>query len=644
MAAPMTLHAAVAALFALLAVALTWPLAAHLGTHVPGAGPDDNMVFLWNVWWVRQALASPTEKLFHTPYLFHPGGVDLVLHTHTALNGVLASTVFAPLTLPAAFNATTLVSAALNGFTTYLLAWRTVWHRLAAIAAGIVVAGSPALAKQLHGHFNLYCAWVLILFVVVLLEAARRDSVRWAGAAGVLLAAVALADYYYFVYACVFLLCLLACELLRPHVEARPLRPGTAADAVLLAAAATALLVALLVWFTGGFVVDVGGVEVSMRSGRNVRAMATALLAWWTWRRLRPRLTLQPADVRRRVTHARLAAIVLGVGALLLVPVAAAAVELWRDGGYVSQAYVWRNAPAGADIGTLVLGNPFNGLVGPQVMRVYAALGIDAFSGPLWFGVVPLVLVVTVGRWRAYPAASLWLLTGTVFLLWTLGPYLLIFGVDTGLPLPQLLMRYAPLAANARTPGHAVVFVALSLAMLLAVVLSSIHGRWRTRAALGIATVLLLDFWSAPIALHRLEQPAVYAALDGMPAGAVLELPMGMRDGFGEEGRFDPNVLYYQTLHERPMAGGYIARLSPAVAHAYRTSPFATLLRLSAGSDLDVSQDESPDAIRRFLVRSGIRYVVLNEALASPALQRYVEGMQLTPIASDGKRDLYGLP
>ena len=633
-------HGAVALFFAALAVALTWPLAAHLGTHVPGAGPDDNMVFLWNAWWVRQVLASPSEQLFHTPYLFHPLGADLVLHTHTALNGLLAATVFGGLALPVAFNATTLVSAAMNGFASYVLAWRLAADRAGAMAAGVFVAASPAFAKQLHGHFNLYCAWVLILFVVVLLEAVERRSARWAIAAGVLLAAVAYSDYYYFVYACVFILCLAAYRCAEPRVAiTRPPRPGTRVDATILTAAAAALLAALLVWITGGIVFEIGGAPVSMRSGRNIRALASALLVWWTWRRLRPRLTWRWRSDRVRST-VRLGAIVLGVGAVLLVPVAVAALDLWRAGGYVSQAYVWRNAPAGADVATLVLGNPFNGLIGPRVMQGYGALGIDAFSGPLWFGLIPLLLIATRRRWRQHPAAGWWLFVGGVFLVWTLGPYLLVFGVDTGLPLPQALLRYVPVAANARTPSHAVVFVVLSLGMLLALALSSLRTLQGRRVLVAVTAFMLLDFWSAPIALHTLETPSVYERLSGMRKGAILELPIGIRDGFGEQGRFDPNVLYYQTRHGRPIAGGYIARLSPAVAAAYRSSPFGTFLTLSSGNE-PVPGDADSRTARDFLASSGIAYVVVNERLSSPALRRFVDDMELTPVDSDGARHLY---
>ena len=55
-------HAAVALFFALLALVLTWPLAAHLSTHLPGTGFGDNITFLWSVWLLRDALADPNAS------------------------------------------------------------------------------------------------------------------------------------------------------------------------------------------------------------------------------------------------------------------------------------------------------------------------------------------------------------------------------------------------------------------------------------------------------------------------------------------------------------------------------------------------------------------------------------------------------
>ena len=94
-------HAAAAAGFAALAILWSWPLAAHLSTHLPGSGIGDNALFLWNFWWMRTARATGAS-FWYTPYLFAPLGADLVLHTNTALPAWIGATALGRYPLAAA--------------------------------------------------------------------------------------------------------------------------------------------------------------------------------------------------------------------------------------------------------------------------------------------------------------------------------------------------------------------------------------------------------------------------------------------------------------------------------------------------------------------------------------------------------------
>ena len=63
------IHLLVLVAYTLLALALTWPLAAHLGSHVPGDGVDDPPL-TWNLWWVQHALLDQGTNPFECDYLF----------------------------------------------------------------------------------------------------------------------------------------------------------------------------------------------------------------------------------------------------------------------------------------------------------------------------------------------------------------------------------------------------------------------------------------------------------------------------------------------------------------------------------------------------------------------------------------------
>ncbi len=72
-----------------LAILLTYPLIAHLDSHVPGQ-PIDAPALAWNLWWLKFSIFNLGTSPLSTDYLYYPLGVNLVANTSTFLNGVLA--------------------------------------------------------------------------------------------------------------------------------------------------------------------------------------------------------------------------------------------------------------------------------------------------------------------------------------------------------------------------------------------------------------------------------------------------------------------------------------------------------------------------------------------------------------------------
>ena len=666
---PVRRHVPAAAVFAALAVVITWPLAIHLRDALPGTGLDDNAGFLWDYWLLRRALASPAHGVLTTTAVFHPDGINLALHTHLLLEALLGATVFAWASLSVALNLTLLCSAALNGFAAYLLAYRLTSNRRASIVAGIFFAASPLLTVHFLGHFNRYVAWPLVFFVAAGIELLRRPSWRSSLVAGLWLAAVAYSDYYYFVYALAFAgLALLSQALNIDLVRRQPRRSRL--DIALLIVAGVATLVAVGVHLSGGGVLSVGPLQVSLRNGTNIRAVATGALLWWLWRRRRwtPSLALSERPVVSRAeglalsersvgtrvegglgarqTMAPLAAIasMAVVCVVAMVPLLERAWAIWRAGDYLTQPFVWRNAPPGVDAGALVLGNAFHSWWGEAVTRVYRELGIDGLAPQIWLGVVvPAFLYLTARQWIAHRAARVWLLWTMVFLVWAAGPFLRVFGIDTGLPLPQILMRYVPVLSNARLPAHVGVLVYLGVAMLLAFAIARSRGNRSMALAGGLAGLVLVEFIAAPRPIVMLSHPPLFERLAAMPDGALLDLPVGIRDGFGSDGRFDATALYHQTIHGKPLVSGYVSRLLPSVRRRYEESPaMQTLFSLSSGV-VPAAAPTAREVAAELVEHWTVTYVVMDARVTPPALRAFVDAMGARLIDKDDVRRLYVL-
>jgi hypothetical protein len=403
-----------------------------------------------------------------------------------------------------------------------------------------------------------------------------------------------------------------------------------------------AVIVAIVI--RGGGVLHLGAIAISARTVDNPVAVAGLLLLAAAGIRWLPilRTRIDRSELLRDAGQLLLPA---AIALLIALPLLGAAFDIWRQGDYVSQRYFWRSAPAGIDVGTAVLGNPsailWSGLPG----QLYRRLGIDAVEQTAWFGPAVLLLCAAAVRLSSQDVElRRWAILGVVFLIWALGPYLVIFGQHVHLLLPATLVRYIPIISNARIPARAIVIVYLAAAIISAIGLRALLSAGRRGWAVVFVGLLIADY--APLAppWFAIDRPAVYDVLrQEIGPGAVCELPLGLRDGFGETGRFDSRILLYQTIHGRPITGGFVARLPPRIPAAYEADAvLGPLLRLSSGSPLSHEQPVSRDQAAEALRRDQIRYVVINRATSPSDLLAFVHrSLPLRLLASDRDRDLY---
>jgi hypothetical protein len=219
-------------------------------------------------------------------------------------------------------------------------------------------------------------------------------------------------------------------------------------------------------------------------------------------------------------------------------------------------------------------------------------------------------------------------------------------GFDTGLLLPQNILALVPILSNARIPGRAMVVVCLAVAMIAAKVISGVAARRRWAAIAGVVALTLVDYVPAPFPVTEVIVPGLYRELQRSSGGAICELPLGLRDGFGMTGLFDDRVLSYQMVHGHPIVGGFAARVPDSVKKGYEQLPVVrSLFRLSAGAppdprDLALTREAAGAALQQ----ATIEFVVLNRATAPAALVAYIESaLPLDLITQEGERELYAV-
>ena len=167
------------AIYLILAVLMTWPLARQLGTHVPTPDSDIFNVY-WGNWWVRHALGNGLNP-YETTYLVYPIGFDLFSFAFSpflALLWIPLSWVLPPL---AAYNLVFLATIVLSCVAMDQLVRYLTSNAWAALVAGVTFGFAPSLVAERASHLNLaalfWIPWAALLLTRLMREARVRDAI-----------------------------------------------------------------------------------------------------------------------------------------------------------------------------------------------------------------------------------------------------------------------------------------------------------------------------------------------------------------------------------------------------------------------------------------------------------------------------------
>lgn len=238
------------------------------------------------------------------------------------------------------------------------------------------------------------------------------------------------------------------------------------------------------------------------------------------------------------------------------------------------------------------------------------------------------VIALAVYGWRRRSRvpvahAGFWLVVIGFFGVMALGPNLKIGGYELAIgpgvslmghdDVNLLVLPYAvlwlifPPWRLAGVPVRMMVMVQLAVAVLAAVgwqaLATSRHRRSVLMAAL--LALIVIEYLPYPLRVTSPVVPAYVEALKRLPEGAVIDLAAN-----------GPQALYYQTVHQKPMAFGYISRTPTSVDHADQA--LALMIRKGAW-----------DAAAR---SNGFRYVVWRDR-AAEVMIRGLDQAALPPIA-----------
>ncbi len=493
-------HFAVLLAYLLASIVFTWPQVLDLGgSLVNGA---DNRQTIWNFWMLRHSLFDLHTWPLQTDLIYWPGGTSLYLHTYTLDLNLLVL----PITLTAgpvvAYNLAVLFVCVASGYAMYRLGWMLSGSALAGFVAGFALTFNAWHVTRLWGQLSLASFQWPLLYMLFLL---RREGRGWVNAlgAGVALALTYMAGQYLVLYLALF----------------------------------TAL------W-----------------------ALNRGLERGVPWR-------ARAATLGRAVGAA-------GVAGLLVSPLLVGLLTSAQSGTFLVPTFA-ETLTFSADPLAYFVPGPYSTVFGAWSTPIYAnhvwgTIPLEKMVFPGW----SLWVLGIFGLGRAWPQTRLWLNLLVVSFVLSLGPVLHAAGQGLPVPLPYLLFYQLPGVEVSRTPVRFALLVQIALAVGLAYGLAFLLRRLRGPQGLallpsrthvlefqvpsvrplllvgGLLALITVEQAIIPFAMGPASISPFYTALaQSADRSALLEVPIG-----DPPGPYQSDYLLAQTVHGRPIIGGYISR------------------------------------------------------------------------------------
>ncbi len=638
-------HLIVIGLYALLVLLLTWPLAAHLTSHIPGEATwaFDESTFIWNMWWLKYSLLNLGQTPLASTYIFFPLGIDLTTYTFNLFNAAFGLPLQLAFSLPLASNLTILFSYLASAYGMFLLSFYLLYQPtprpslpasrfplsaarsslpapryLAAFAAGAVYAFSASRMMYVAlGHYNFVTIQWFPFYTLFLLKTLRQGGFKNILMAGLLAAFCLYAELTFSVF----------------------------------------LLFITVIIFIGEpkGQVPTGQVGRTHRAGAH-RAGAHRAGVANSEPESYPPFAYSPI---RPFAHSLIRLYLIGLFAFLFTaPFVLAVLPDFLDPAFAEPGW-GEGLKLSADLVGLFTLTPLHPLAGVDWVSELRAVieGTSRFNDAntlfLGYGILALALLGYLVRRRE---ARVWLWSVMIFGILSLGPLLTINGqnrfnldgLEVTFPLPFALLHYIPLINANRVPNRFGIPLTMSLAVLVGYATNwvlhftlpaprsplpaprsplpaprpTLHAPRFTLPLIGLTMVILIlllfDQFSAPLPLTDARIPEVYTQI-GAEADdfTLMQLPLGWRNSYGTLGAERTQLQYYQAAHRRPMVGGNTSRNPAFKFDYYANIPlFYALTEVELYRDVDeLTLQRAREQAAELMTLYNVKYLVIHDPI-----------------------------
>ncbi len=484
-----------------IALVMFFPLFEHFSSSVLGYG-GDTYQSMWDLWWVDYSLFTLHASPYFTNYVFYPIGANLITQTMSPLLGII-SYPLQLISLPFALNSIIVAGIVLAGLSMYLLANYLTNDKYASFIAGLIFAFSPEHIVQSIGHMqwtNIEFIPLTIFFFLLMLKERKLKY--------------AILSSIFFVFS----------------VFAGDVEQG--------------IVVGLVIIF--------------------------ALIYYIAFEKEERKKILSKRFVYLFAVFVFASFVIGSPGFLPMLNGISHGVLSYVN----SQGTLQYNLLYSYTLASFFLPSYLNPIFGsiPGYLQFYSSSVVDLAESDGYIGYSVLALVIFAIFFslknKELRKIGLWLFLAVVFAWLSLGPYIRLSGFPTSLngliPGIYLLYHHIPLLNVLREPGRFDFATTLSLAILAAFGFKYLSEKFKNKQALLLIFLLLIliEYW--PYFMPQVTPatvPKAYYYIKELPGNYTLFiLPALPNYASPSPNRYMGVELYYQTVFQKPLVGGYTTR------------------------------------------------------------------------------------
>lgn len=168
-----------------------------------------------------------------------------------------------------------------------------------------------------------------------------------------------------------------------------------------------------------------------------------------------------------------------------------------------------------------------------------------------------------------------------------------------------------PFLQNCRTVGRFFVIATLGYSVLAGYGISELlkYKPERKKLIFTITGLLLIfEYMCIPYPTAQADVPDFYYEIsDDTENYALLEIPQRYNAGY-----MDFHLLYYQTVHNKPLVGGFAARYPANISYFQSNTPFIRELNYYSLQNNEILEQNITEIGTSVLKANDIRYVILH--------------------------------